>query len=84
MRKWLKDMREQNGETMKSLARKLDISESYYCAIENGNRQKKMDIALVAGLSTALGVSIDRIMRFEAEYKALQESNSITSDVPIS
>lgn len=59
---------------MKDMASKLDISESYYCAIENGTRQKKMDFALVASLSSILGVSIDAIAKHEAEW-----SNSVAS-----
>ena len=46
MREWLKTMRTEQGMTMKDLSRKLGISESYYCAIENGERQKRMDLML--------------------------------------
>ena len=39
MRDWLKNLRIEKKLTMKELASKLGISESYYCAIENGERQ---------------------------------------------
>ena len=65
MRKWLKEHRESNGYTMKELADKLDISESYYCAIENGSRQKRMDLALVAALSATLDIPISVIVQNE-------------------
>ena len=68
MRTWLKDLRESRGVTMKSLSQKLDISESYYCAIENGTRQKSLDIVIAAGLSVALDVPIEQIVRSEREY----------------
>lgn len=52
---------------MKDVATRLGISESYYCAIENGDRQKNMDITLVSGLSAILGVSVSRIVKLEKE-----------------
>jgi transcriptional regulator with XRE-family HTH domain len=52
---------------MKDIASKLGISESYYCAIENGERQKNMDLTLVSGLSAALGISVSRIVKYEKE-----------------
>ena len=67
MRSWLETERKKHGFTMKELGEKLGISESYYCAIEAGTRQKKMDIILVAALSNALGIPISEIARLEAE-----------------
>lgn len=66
MREWLKELREKNNLTMKEMGTKLSISESYYCAIENGTRQKKMDVTLITGLSIALDVPITRILELEA------------------
>lgn len=71
MREWLKKCREAKGFTMNEMAAKLSISESYYCAIENGTRQKKMDLSLVMGLSTILGIPMEAIARHEAEWSAL-------------
>ncbi len=65
MREWLKTARESKGLTMKQLGEKLGISESYYCSIENGDRQKKMDIVLVSGLSSALDIPVAEIARIE-------------------
>jgi len=67
MRTWLKNRRQELKLTMKEVAEKLNISESYYCAIENGERQKKMDIVLVSGLSAILGLSVADIINFEAQ-----------------
>ena len=67
MREWLKKCREAKGCTMKEMAQKLDISECYYCAIENGSRQKKMDIALASSLASVLNIPIAEIVRYEAE-----------------
>lgn len=70
MREWLKNCREAKGYTMKEIAQKLDISECYYCAIENGSRQKKMDIALASSLASVLDVPIAEIVRYESEIKS--------------
>lgn len=71
MRAWLKQCREAKGLTMKEMGEKLSISESYYCAIENGTRQKKMDVALVMALSTVLSVPMETIARYESEWSGL-------------
>jgi transcriptional regulator with XRE-family HTH domain len=70
MREWLKDLRQKKGLKMKELAEKLDISESYYCAIENGERQKRMDITLVAKISEALQISVSEIVQMEKAWIA--------------
>lgn len=67
MREWLRNLRIEKKYTQKELGAKLGISESYYCAIENGDRQKNMDMLLVSGLSTALGVSVSKIVKLETE-----------------
>ena len=65
MRKWLRDARQKKGYTMKEAAQQLDISESYYSLIENGERQKKMDVMLVMKLSSVFGIPIKEIVAFE-------------------
>ncbi|MDL2214433.1 helix-turn-helix transcriptional regulator [Clostridia bacterium OttesenSCG-928-O13] len=70
MRDWLKEARTAKGYTMAALAKKLDISESYYCSIENGTRQVKMDMAIATGLSKELGVPLKRISDLEAQTTA--------------
>lgn len=73
MREWLEKCREAKGYTMKEMAQKLDISECYYCAIENGTRQKKMDIALASALASILDLPITEIVRYESEAKVAEE-----------
>ena len=45
MRSYLKKIREKNKFTQQEVSKKLDISESYYCLIENGERQKQLSLA---------------------------------------
>ena len=68
MREWLKQASTDRGLTMKELSERLGISEGDYCYIEQGLRQKKMDIVLIGGLSSALNIPISDVVRQEAEY----------------
>jgi putative transcriptional regulator len=45
MRVWLKKIRENKGMTQRDLSLKLDISESYYSLIENGERRPSPEVA---------------------------------------
>lgn len=65
MREWLKAMRSEKQLTMKEMGNRLGISESYYCAIESGERQKKMDVSLAASLAEIFCVPISEIVARE-------------------
>lgn len=65
MRDWLKEKRTEKGLTMKQMAERLDITESYYSLIESGERQKKMDVQLLAKLSAILAMPTDKIVELE-------------------
>ena len=65
MRKWLAEARASKGYTMKQMGEKLNISESYYSMIENRERQKRMDITLVAKLSDILNIPINQVASYE-------------------
>lgn len=70
MREWMEKTRKERKMTMKDIAKKLDISESYYSMIEKGERQAKLDIALASKLSVAFGVSLEFIVRQESINEA--------------
>ena len=65
MRDWLLNARRERGLTQLDVAKKLDISEAYFNYIENGERQKKMDIALASKLSMILDIPLAEIIEFE-------------------
>ena len=69
MRNYLLTLRKEKNLTQKELAQKLDVSESYYNQIENGERQKNMDISLVNRLSLVLEVPITTIIEHENELR---------------
>lgn len=77
MRSWLKNARNEKNMTMKEAGAKLGISESYYCAIENGTRPKKMDIALITSLSIVFDIPITKIIFLESA-----EAEAVASAVP--
>jgi len=65
MREWLKKLRTDSGLTMKEMGEKLGISESYYCAIEIGDRQKRMDLKLASGIAGIFGISVDQVVAYD-------------------
>lgn len=65
MREWLKKLRTERGLTMKEMGEKLGISESYYCTIESGDRQKRMDLKLASGIAEIFGISVDQVVAFD-------------------
>ncbi len=65
MRSWLKELRQRNLETQSETAKKLDISESYYNMIENGERQKRLSMELARKIADVFGVSLDYISEQE-------------------
>ena len=73
MRKWLKKARQDHGLTMKQMADELHISESYYCSIENGYRQRDMDISLAAKISETLKISMKQVLKFEQANRTTKQ-----------
>lgn len=69
MRSYLLTLRKEKNLTQKEIAQKLDVSESYYSQIENGERQKNMDISLVNRLSLVLEIPITTIIEHENELR---------------
>ena len=68
MRTWLKELRTERGMTQKEMAQKIGITEAYYALIENGQRQKKMDVTILAGIAKATGTSVGRVAVKELAY----------------
>lgn len=71
MRTYLKKLREAKEMTQEQLANQLGVSANYYCMIENGDRQKNMDLRLASKIAETLHVPIDFIV---AEESRLAES----------
>lgn len=69
MREYLRKLRESNSLSQQSVADRLGITRQYYQQIENGDRQKDMDISLVVQFSNLFGISPEEIIRKEQEVK---------------
>lgn len=65
MRDWLKKLRQDSFKTQLETANELDISESYYNLIENGERQKQLSMELAQKIADVFGVSLDYISEQE-------------------
>ena len=70
MRDYLKELRDQRGYTMQDIADKIGISKQYYSLIENGERQRKMDITLIQGLSRIFDIPLETIVCEENKFIA--------------
>ena len=66
-RTWMKEKRRELGITEKEAGEAIGISESYYCCIEAGVRQKKMDLQLVSRLANLFQMTVDEIILTEAK-----------------
>ena len=67
MREWLKVRRKAKGLTMKELGAELGISESYYCAIENGSRKAELSLPIAKKLAEVFEMTVDEIADLETE-----------------
>lgn len=67
-REYLIEMRTQKGLTQRDISEQLGISESYYNLIENGIRQRNMNVATLCGLAKALQVSIPMLVDKEMNF----------------
>ena len=70
MRKYLKILRENAKMTQDEAAQKIGISRAYYVRIENGERQKDLDLSFVVRLAGLFDVSVDWIAEQEKKYKS--------------
>lgn len=69
MREYLRELRIKKELTQLDMAKKLDLSESYYSLIENGKRQRKMEFPLLCKLSNVLAISIEVLVQKESDYQ---------------
>lgn len=64
-RKYLIDLRTQRNESQQDVADGIGFSRQYYSMIEDGSRQKRMDVALIALLANHFGVTVGEIVEAE-------------------
>lgn len=64
-REYLVRFREKRSESQQDVADALGISRQYYNMIENGDRQKRMDLMLITGIANHFGVPVTEIVSQE-------------------
>jgi putative transcriptional regulator len=67
MRNYLKRLREEKKLSQQGAAELLGMTRQYYNLIENGERQKKMDIPLALKLAEIFDVSVEYILEQESK-----------------
>lgn len=67
MRTYLRYERKRLGISQHELASKLGISQNYYSMIENGERQKTLNMNLAQKLADVFGVTLEFICEKEKE-----------------
>ena len=70
MREWLKEARIKAGMSQQETANKLQLTRQYYSLIENGQRQKSLDILLAKKLGNLFNMTLDQI----ADYDEMMHS----------
>lgn len=69
VREYLKKLRLKKKMTKQVVADFLGISQNYYTYIENGERQKSLDLVYVSKLAELFNVSVDWIAKQEQKVK---------------
>lgn len=69
VREYLKKLRLKKKMTKQAVADFLGISQNYYTYIENGERQKSLDLAYASKLAELFNVSADWIAKQEQNVK---------------
>ena len=65
MRQYLKKLRADKDVSQKTTADALGISQNYYCCIENGTKQKNIDLRILVKLSSFFDVSLEWLIEQE-------------------
>ena len=77
MRGYLRTLRAEHGLTMQDAAARLGITKQYWEMIENGKRQRKMDIEMAAKIASLFGVSLQFVV--DQENALLLQSEGATA-----
>ena len=64
-RTYLKQLRADSKKSMQEVAEAFGITRQYYEMIENGERQKKMDLALIVKIADFFGVPLEQVAEYE-------------------
>lgn len=67
MRTWLRNARVDHGLTQQDMAKKLGVTLSSYCLVENGKRQQEMYLSTAAKIGQILELPVQQIVDYESK-----------------
>ena len=70
MRNWLISLRNEKGLPQGAVSKKLNVSQAFYCRVEQGKKVHNMTYLMMEKLATALEVPVQTIIDAEKEYAA--------------
>lgn len=68
LRAWLKELRLSKKLTQEELSSRLGMSQTLYSKIENGERQKDMDLKTASAIANVFKLSLKRINEYEKAW----------------
>lgn len=68
MRKYLKTLRTTKNLTQAEVAKELDISESYFCLIEKGERKESLSVSVLCKLAEVFNVPVSDLIEAERKF----------------
>lgn len=74
MRSYLKKLRDDNSVTQDALSEAIGISQNHYSNIENGARQKVIDLSLLVKIADYYSVPVQQLI--EQELALLKEEGA--------
>lgn len=69
MRKWLIELRNKADITQVEMAKKMNLSQSYYAQIEAGERQRNLNLLTATSLAKIFKISVATISKYEQTMK---------------
>lgn len=73
MRDYLKELRLEADKTQLDVAKKLDVSESFYCLIEKGERLRDMPVSMARKIAEAFGITLETVLELEELFLKKQK-----------
>ena len=58
MREYLKKLREEKGGSQEAIAKEIGVCQQFYSMIEQGKRQKDLDLSLALKIANVFDVSV--------------------------
>jgi transcriptional regulator with XRE-family HTH domain len=81
LRAWLKELRLSKKLTQEELSSKLGIAQTLYSKIENGDRQKDMNLSIASAIASTFKISLKRVNEYEKLWRESEKNARTYSDI---